>query len=301
MVSSASQPSVTGSSTAPDACAACGASDLAPHVRTRQLTLSRCRECDGLTAIPRPDPTVLAAFHDSSVYFDHPYFESRRVDRGRVDARSRDVLSWLLRVNPSFTGRNVRHLDVGCDTGIFLESFSRLYGTVPLGIDVAARAVAIARARGIDALHADLQHAGGIGRFGLITMIDVIEHVASPVELLRQVSERLERGGVCYLETPNIRSSIYVAGRRVCNATDGRPTWLCERLFLPEHVQYLSPRGLEAAAAAARLRVAVAGRRSLAAADVNAALPIRLGVQSLQMLDRAMGREILHCAVLMHD
>jgi hypothetical protein len=73
---------------------------------------------------------------------------------------------------------------------------------------------------------------------------------------------------------------------------------LCERLFLPEHVQYLSAAGLIRAASAADLRVVAMTRRSLHSADINASMPLRAGVEVLQWLDCLLGREILHCAVL---
>jgi SAM-dependent methyltransferase len=240
----------------------------------------------------------LSAYHDSDEYFHHAYFEQRRADFSRADARCLDVVGRLRQVCPALSLEGQRHLDVGCDTGLFLEAFARRHGTVPVGIDVAARAVAAARARGIEAYQTDLADADWLGEFSLITVIDVIEHLADPLSLLRHVKARLRAGGLCYVETPNIRSTVYGVGRWVSNLTGGRPAWLCERLFLPEHVQYFSPEGLRVAAEAAGLRLVAVTSRCLGSIDVNAAAPIKLGVQSLQWVDRVMGREILYCAVL---
>jgi SAM-dependent methyltransferase len=285
-------------SESPDACCACGSPELTPFVSTRQIALHRCRACQGLTAVPRPTPHALTAHHDTDVYFNHPYFEHRRSDLARIEARCRDVVQRLRKAVPDFSPAGLRHLDVGCDTGLFLEAFARLYGTVPVGIDIAARAVAQARARGIEAYHTDLTRAPAeLNNFAVITLVDVIEHVADPIQLLREVRARLREGGVCYLETPNIRSFVYGIGRVVSNLTGGRPSWLCERLFLPEHVQYLSADGLRLAARAADLRVLALTRRPLGGTDVNAAAPIRAVVQSMQLADRLLGRQILHCAI----
>jgi 2-polyprenyl-3-methyl-5-hydroxy-6-metoxy-1,4-benzoquinol methylase len=204
----------------------------------------------------------------------------------------------LARTRPAFATAGKRHLDVGCDTGLFLESFSRLYGTRPTGIDVAKRAVAIARAKGIEAYDTDLLHASDLPDFHLITLIDVIEHVPDPMALLRAVRGRLAADGVCYVETPNVRSTVYRVGRLLCNATGGRPAWICDRLFLPEHVQYLSATGLAAAARAAGLSVVLQGRRRLQGPDVNTSPLVNVAVQALQVADRITSREILHWAVL---
>jgi 2-polyprenyl-3-methyl-5-hydroxy-6-metoxy-1,4-benzoquinol methylase len=279
------------------ACIVCGSLDLELFVSTRQVTLHCCSDCHALTALPRPTQQALAGYHDSDAYFDHPYFQQRRGDVERSEQRCRDVLRLVTQACPSFSPAGRRHLDVGCDTGLFLETFARCYGMQPVGIDITARAVALARARGIQAHHGNLAQLDE-REFALITLIDVIEHVADPVQLLREVKTRLQHGGVCYVETPNVRSTIYGAGRLVSNLTGGRPAWLCERLFLPEHVQYLSAEGLTLAATAAGLRVASVTRRCLRSADVNVATPARAGVQALQLVDRLLGREILHCAVL---
>jgi SAM-dependent methyltransferase len=283
----------------PAVCIACGSVELTPFVSTRRIALHRCRVCRGLTAIPRPAPHALIAHHDSETYFTHPYFEHRRVDHDRAAARCRGVFHRIQNACPAFSPAGLRHLDVGCDTGVFLEAFARCYGTLPVGIDVAARAVALARARGIEAHHGELSQASnGLGDFALVTLNDVIEHVADPIQLLREVRARLREGGICYLETPNIRSIVYGIGRLISNLTDGRPAWLCERLFLPEHVQYLSADGLALAARASDLRVIALARRSLGGADVNAPAPIRAAVHSMQLADRLLGREILHYAIL---
>jgi SAM-dependent methyltransferase len=290
---------VPGISASPEACSTCGSRDLTRFVATRQLALHRCRACEGLTAFPRPTPHALIAHHDSEEYFSHPYFERRREDLEGADARSRDVFDRVRAALPDFSPRGRRHLDVGCDTGVFLEAFARRYGTLPIGVDVSARAVEMARARGIEAYAADLANASReIGDCAVITVIDVIEHVADPIQLLREVRARLGAGGVCYIETPNIQSLVYGVGRSLSNLTGGRPAWLCERLFLPEHVQYLSAEGFKHAARAAGLRLLTLTHRSLGAEDVNVAAPVKLAVQSIQAIDRLLGREILHCAVL---
>src|SRR5262245_19508530 len=71
-------------------CVACQGQDMSTFVSTRQLKLYRCAVCGSLTALPRPSEDSLAAYHDTAAYFDHPYFERRRRDVERTDARCRD-------------------------------------------------------------------------------------------------------------------------------------------------------------------------------------------------------------------
>jgi 2-polyprenyl-6-hydroxyphenyl methylase/3-demethylubiquinone-9 3-methyltransferase len=283
------------------ACVACETPATRAFVATPQFVLRECPSCASLTADPRPRPEPLLAYHDTPGYFDQPYFEKRRTDVDRVVERCRDLDRRLRTASPRIDLRGARHLDVGCDTGVFLRAFADLYGTIPIGVDVSARAVAAARASGIEAHCAELEAAPGFGECGLVTLIDVIEHVPSPLSLLRAVRHRLGPGGWCYVETPNVRSSIYRIGRALTRWTGGRPASVCARLFIPEHVQYLSRDGLGRLARNAGLTMVAAGERRLAPQDVNASLIMRGGVRTLQALDRLIDQQILHCVLLRRE
>ena len=280
-----------------DSCVICGARRLVSFARLPYFTLYTCRDCASVTALPRPQAADVIALHDSAEYFDHPYFAQRRIDTARARVRCAAIGQKL---GPAAVAsiQGAKHLDIGCDTGGLLEAAAELFGTRPVGIDVAARAVRLARHAGIEAHQSDLAGVPQLRGFTLVTIVDVLEHVADPMSFMRDVESRIEPGGWCYIETPNIASFIYQVGRVLTTITGGRPAWICQRLFLPEHVQYLSADGLERLAAAARLRVQSRGRRPLSSADINAAPPVRLAVSGLQLIDRLLGTELLHWAVL---
>jgi len=261
------------------------------------FTLFRCDACGSLTALPRPDGGSLAALHDTTEYFEHPYFTGRRADLDRIRQRCL-AIGGRLGSGTVASLRGRRHLDIGCDTGGLLTAATELFGTQAVGIDVAARAVALAHEAGIEAYHSDLAGAPTLRGFGLVTIVDVLEHVADPIAFMCDVESRLEPGGWCYIETPNVRSSVYQAGRLLAMLTGGRPAWLCQRLFLPEHVQYLSEKGLAHLATVAGLRVQSSGHRPLGSADINTTWPVQLVISALQQFDRMRANEILHWAVL---
>jgi 2-polyprenyl-6-hydroxyphenyl methylase/3-demethylubiquinone-9 3-methyltransferase len=97
-------------------------------------------------------------------------------------------------------------LDVGCGAGLLAEPLARL-GTKVTAIDAAPQVIAVARrhaaARGleIDYRVGDVQQLAG--KFDLITCMEVIEHVADPAVFLAALAERLARGGLLILSTPN--------------------------------------------------------------------------------------------------
>jgi SAM-dependent methyltransferase len=281
-------------------CAACGAEGgLRTALRLGEARLDSCPACRSWTYLPRPTPDEQQRIHDNPEYFEHPYFEGRRALTPAMRRRCRQTFERVGAAVALGALRGRRVLDVGCDTGAFLRAAAEAYGIEPVGIDVNARAVAVARGCGVEAYHTDLESLDPeLDNFEVITAIDLIEHVPDPARFLRQLGGRLAPGGVAYLETPHIRSLVYGVGRLLGALTGGRPRGLIDRLFPPQHVQYFTAEGFAFLAARAGLEVVHLGRRALPFSDLMTSLPVRVGLSGLQLLDRLAGREILLCALL---
>jgi SAM-dependent methyltransferase len=174
----------------------------------------------------------------------------------------------------------------------------QIYGTVPVGIDISHRAVAEATGRGLKAYCCTIDTApDDISDVSIITAIDLIEHIIDPARFLDQVKQRLRPGGICYLETPNVHSSVYRTGRVFARVTGGRPAWVFERLFPTEHIEYFSASGFRALAERAGLEVVSLSARTLPFADIAASLPVRIAMTAIQATDVISGQYILLCMV----
>lgn len=100
-----------------------------------------------------------------------------------------------------------RALDVGCGAGLLAEPLARL-GAEVTGVDAAAANIEIARAHAAQAgLAIDYRQgelaAQDLGRFDLVTSMEVIEHVADKPAFVAQLVRHLAPGGLMVLSTPN--------------------------------------------------------------------------------------------------
>jgi len=281
------------------ACVACGARLVLGMVRFPEYHLYACASCGSWTQLPRRSAQQQADIHDSEDYFAHPYFRGRRTVTPAQRRRYQNVFDRLGDAVDLDSLRGRRLLDIGCDTSTFLRAARDALGIVPVGIDVASRAVALARELGVDAYQTTIERAPTeLREFGVVTAIDLIEHVADPEAFLREVKQRMEPGGLLYLETPNIRSSVYRVGRALSVVTGGRPASLLRRLFPPEHIQYFTPDGLGRVARRAGFVVVSLTGRVLPLACIVASPIVLPALAGLQLCDRLWRRKILVCAVL---
>jgi 2-polyprenyl-6-hydroxyphenyl methylase/3-demethylubiquinone-9 3-methyltransferase len=258
-----------------------------------------CRECGSWTAYPRPSRAEQSAFHDSEAYFDHPYLVHRRAYTTAIDRRCASIIQRIGAVVDLSLLRRQRLLDVGCDTGQFAVAAARHLGAIPVGIDVAHRAVEHAKNAHVEAYVTTLEEAPATLRdFAAITAIDLIEHVADPRVFFQNLRDRLLPGGIAYVETPNLKSVIYRFGRTLCSLSRARPSGTFRRLFPPEHIQYYSREGLNRVARSCGLRVLLLGTRVLPSREIAVSNAIRLGLLPLQGLDCISGDRALLWAVL---
>lgn len=90
-------------------------------------------------------------------------------------------------------------LDVGCGGGEFLVTLSK--DVLKCGVEPSTAAAAVARHRGVSMLAQTLDGLPPGALFDFITMIDVIEHMANPAELLDAAVRHLKPGGSLIVST----------------------------------------------------------------------------------------------------
>ena len=155
-------------------------------------------------------------------------------------ARRSIVLGLLRRFLPPSSERRV--LDVGCGTGYNLKILAP-WGRVE-GVDPAPEALAYCRQKGFD----QVKSSEGIhlpyppGHFGLVTALDVIEHIEDDARALREWYRVLQPGGTLLIFTPALPWLYGEHDRIVQHFRRYRKSELKERLegagFEIQHLSY---------------------------------------------------------------
>src|SRR5439155_7104067 len=153
----------------------------------------RCIGCGLVRQSPQPQPTDLVQAYQAVA--DERYEEEAS---GRVETFSRALEDLSRHESPG------RLLDVGCHIGIFLD-VARRAGWETYGVELSRWSADRARARGLRVVDGTLETAGfEAGSFDVITMWDVIEHLADPFTELQRAAKLLRPGGLLALSTMNV-------------------------------------------------------------------------------------------------
>ena len=110
-------------------------------------------------------------------------------------------------------GRGIDTLDIGCGMGFAMLAFKKFGYRTVLGVDIDSSQIDACRALGLEVekisdLSAYLK--GYPGRFGLITLFDVLEHIPpqDQIETLRCIHGALAPNGRLIVKVPNASSIV---------------------------------------------------------------------------------------------
>ena len=137
----------------------------------------------------------------------------------------------------------VRVLDVGCGTGEFV-AFLNEHGFDAVGIEPSPDAVAHACAQGRPVQQATLEHlaedptASGVPAFHAVTMLNVLEHVPHPAQMIEAAKRVLTPDGILCVMVPNDFSEIQLAAQSHLQQS---AWWVA----VPDHINYFTISSLQ--------------------------------------------------------
>ena len=203
-------------------CLVCGGEQHRFIGRKNQFDLWKCLDCKTIFTGDRAQQEVLKELYDH--YYDGAHFEIHPV-----------VAHSLERVVSSFERfrRTSKVLDIGFGEGGLLQIAQR-QGWQCYGTEISPRSLAYGKNQDwIVTDNAEHDSRFTPQGFDVVTMIELLEHVPTPQQILQAAARWLRPGGLLYLTTPNARS----LNQRVLGLE-----WSV--VSPPEHLALWTPKGL---------------------------------------------------------
>lgn len=190
-----------------------------------------CQSCGFRHAVPLPEPAALEQAYRENYYAgEKPTFLSHAAeDQAWAELAQTDRLEIFERSLPP---SQRRLLDIGSGPGFFLKT-AKSRGWRVLGIEPSRQAAAHARELGVEVVEGffNAETAPGLGRFDVVHMNNVLEHIPDPISLVGLARDLLVPGGIACINVPNDFSPFQLAASAAQNT---REWWLA----LPHHLNY---------------------------------------------------------------
>lgn len=232
------------------ACPLCGGVSRGQLYVLARSKAFRCNTCGLAYLDPSLDPEAMAKAYESSETltelhdFHEGYYEYGSLEK---DSKTlREFRQSLEAVERHVSGRDKKIFEVGYGNGLFL-ALAQKRGWAVDGIDTSPLNLQMASERfGLhlkEGFFEDMR--GEPGSWNAVAMMDVIEHIREPYQVLRKTWELLRPGGVLLLGTPNQASFFAKLSHAVWFLSGGLLRAGIEKIYFLEHVAYYDRKTLD--------------------------------------------------------
>jgi SAM-dependent methyltransferase len=206
-------------------CNLCGLNNTKQLFNINGYNIVQCLNCGLVYVNPRPDEHELAKQYAFYRSFPNAELEDYK-----------EIAINIMHIFLTETKRRNygRLLDIGCGLGYFLQAIKPFCSEIQ-GIEISDSQSLFCKKLGLDVLTGVLTDLDLPSEsFDVVTMWDVIEHLANPMDYLVEIHRILKRGGLVVVSTPNFSSLTSKITKK---------RWLV--LNPPEHLFYFTPKTLK--------------------------------------------------------
>lgn len=182
-------------------CLICGHNPV-ETCRVGRATMHRCPQCSAVMTPPAQRATANPDYYETQYTLTDSVRTDTEMHRYFRYPEYAALIGRVLRLYEHETITERSWLDIGCDHGFFLDDVRR-YGFRVAGVEPSERARTYAQSIGLNVVP-DVRQISDT--FSVISLWHVLEHLDSPVEVLRDVYERCAPGGVLCIRVPDATS-----------------------------------------------------------------------------------------------
>jgi SAM-dependent methyltransferase len=199
--------------------------------RVHDYDVIACQVCGFRHVIPLPEPASLERAYREAYYSEEkPKFLAHAgEDQEWAALAQRDRLESLEALLPP---SRRRLLEIGAGPGFFLKTAAER-GWHVLGIEPSRQAAAHARDLGIEMVEGffNAEIASGLGRFDVVHLNNVLEHLPNPLEIVCLARDLLTPGGLICVNVPNDFTAFQQSARNSLTLSEW---WVAP----PHHLNY---------------------------------------------------------------
>ena len=187
-------------------CPTCG-EDVARKTifkRPDGISFYNCVQCNIEFASPRLNEEALLDLYEGNEWRDKTYYDSWSFDDWQKN-KGKDyfLVQENLKLVKKFLEPKSLILDVGCDIGLTVKTLenNNYYAE---GIEVSKVGSGIALNKtGIKVHNTKLENFQSDVKFDGLLLLDVLEHLDNPIEVLRNCADKLSQQGYIFIHTPH--------------------------------------------------------------------------------------------------
>jgi len=188
-------------------CNLCGENISKTLCEIGTTTILQCEECGLMYRNPIPTKEELKKYYSFGYYQEYGFKEYAQRKNHIVKYRFEPILSFFKEViiNRGLLREKIVSLDIGCALGFFIELLKK-EGWEAKGVEFSDDAAQYAKEKlGLEVYTGSVEEIGFEDEyFDVITMLDVLEHVVSPNDILKEVNRILKREGLILVTVPNV-------------------------------------------------------------------------------------------------
>lgn len=210
-------------------CSLCKSLSIEFIDKINNYKLYHCLNCDVIFLNPQPSNREIdnnnLSFYES-IESENAYFKMKE----EMFRRAEKCVQILKKYSENGT-----LLDIGCSYGFYLTIFKKR-GYKTFGIDISEKALNYAKKTlKLSVKRGKIDNFSVKGKkYDIITLFDVIEHLANPKKTISKISQMLKKDGIIVIQTPNYPSIV-------SRLTREKWFWL----LIPQHLFLYSTRSLK--------------------------------------------------------